>query len=198
MLLMLEDEHKEHLAFLTSVGLDVVQEFCKISLGFIKKGSNPKMYQAAASKLGVDAETVMHGVEGLMYLFTESSKLMVNEIDFQDSIMTLGFPEDLKGLLLQQYLENRKEIRCILSEMSMDLPQYHNLEWRFDVKLASRSLKHQIDPTILLKLHIADSGERHTQVLQTDPSNLVHMTNVLDKALQEMKSQHCRRIVRNI
>lgn len=46
------------------------------------------------------AETVRHGVEGLMYLLIECSKLMVNEIDFQDSIMTLGFSEELNQELL--------------------------------------------------------------------------------------------------
>jgi hypothetical protein len=35
-------------------------------------------------------------------------------------------------------------------------------------------------------------------VLQTDPVNLVHMTKVLDEALQEIKSSYCRRILRNI
>ena len=30
-------------------------------------------------KLGVDPKTVQHGVEGLMYLLTECSKLMVSE-----------------------------------------------------------------------------------------------------------------------
>lgn len=32
-------------------------------------------------KLNVPAETVQHGVEGLMYLLTESSKLMVKAFD---------------------------------------------------------------------------------------------------------------------
>ena len=32
-------------------------------------------------KLGVDANTVQHGVEGLMYLLTECSKLMVRVSD---------------------------------------------------------------------------------------------------------------------
>ena len=31
-------------------------------------------------KLGVDASTVQHGVEGLMYLLTECSKLMVRNV----------------------------------------------------------------------------------------------------------------------
>ena len=54
--------------------------------------------------------------------------------------MVLGFSEDLNDEMLRLYLEHRKEIRAILSEMSMDLPHYHNLEWRLDVQVTkSRS-----------------------------------------------------------
>lgn len=165
---------------------------------FIRKGSNPKVYQGAAQKLGVSAETVQHGVEGMMYLLSESSKLMLNEIDFQDSIITLGFSEELCNLLLELYLANRGEIRSILSHMSMDLPHYHSLQWRFDVQLASRSLRHQVSPQVLLKLQTKDGEDTNTQLLTTDPVNLVHLTQVLDSALQEMKSPYCRRIARNI
>ena len=59
----------------------------------------------------------------------------LNEIDFQDSIITLGFSEELCSLLLELYLSNRNEIRSILSHMSMDLPHYHSLQWRFDVQV---------------------------------------------------------------
>ncbi len=51
--------------------------------------------------------------------------------------MTLGFSEDLKEELLRLHKENCKEIRAILSNMSMDLPHYHNLEWRFDVEVSN-------------------------------------------------------------
>ncbi|XP_071954791.1 COMM domain-containing protein 2-like [Antedon mediterranea] len=198
MLLMLEDEHKDHLSFLTQVEIDVVQKFCQIALDFIKNGSNPKLYQSAAQKLSVDALTVQNGVQGLMYLLTESSKLMVSEIDFQDSILVLGFSEELKKELLQMYMENRKEIREIMLEMSMDFPHYHDLEWRLDVELASRSLRHQVIPNILLRFHTKEYDENKSMLLQTDPVNLVHMTEVLEDALDQVKTQHSRRILRNI
>eukprot|EP00118_Oscarella_pearsei_P005359 m.24580 g.24580 ORF g.24580 m.24580 type:complete len:87 (+) comp28647_c0_seq1:66-326(+) len=86
MLIVLGDDHKEHLSFLSNVDTDVVREFCKLSVEFLRKGVNPKLYQAAnrtlteshkrfqclrslisTEKLGVTAETVRHGVEGLMY-----------------------------------------------------------------------------------------------------------------------------------
>ena len=79
MLLLLSDEHKEHLSFLTQVDAEgktswlstlvhvvhtllhnkrtnnscsaVVKEFCRISLEFIRKGTNPRVYQTAARTL---------------------------------------------------------------------------------------------------------------------------------------------------
>ena len=83
----------------------------------------------------------------------------MTEIDFLDSILVLGFPEELNQELLHLYQENYKEIRAILSEMSMNLPHYHDLEWRFDVQLASRALQRQAQPSVLLRLHTKEGGE---------------------------------------
>ena len=68
----------------------------------------------------------------------------------------------------------------------------------FLFQLASRSLHHQVTPTITMKLQTKDGDKTNTQILQTYPVNLQKLTKVLDEALQEMKSPYCRRIVRNI
>ncbi|XP_061492996.1 COMM domain-containing protein 2 [Rhineura floridana] len=198
MLLVLSEEHKDHLGFLLQVESSVVSEFGRIAMEFLRKGTNPKIYEGAARKLNVNSETIQHGVEGLTYLLTESSKLMISEIDFQDSILVLGFSEELNALLLQLYLDNRKEIRSILSELAPKLPSYHSLEWRLDVLLASRSLRQQIKPAVTLKLHLNQNGNQTTKILQTDPATLLHLIQQLEQALAEMKTNHCRRIVRNI
>eukprot|EP00069_Balaena_mysticetus_P017760 bmy_10745T0 len=96
------------------------------------------------------------------------------------------------------YLDNRKEIRTILSELAPDLPSYHSLEWRLDVQLASRSLRQQMKPSVTIKLHLNQNGDHNTQVLQTDPATLLHLVQQLEQALEEMKTNHCRRVVRNI
>lgn len=77
MLLDLSEEHKEHLALLLQVGTTVVAEFRRIAMEFLRRGSNLKIYEGAAQKLNVSSDTIQHGVEGLTYLLTESSKLMV-------------------------------------------------------------------------------------------------------------------------
>jgi len=88
----------------------------------------------------------------------------VNELDFQDSILVLGFSEELNKELLQLYQQHCKEIRAILSAMALELPYFHNLEWRLDVELASRSLQRQAQPTILLRLHTKQGGEQGSVV----------------------------------
>ncbi|KAJ8030840.1 COMM domain-containing protein 2 [Holothuria leucospilota] len=198
MLLILDEEHKSHLTYLIETDNGVVEEFGRIAMEFIRNGPNPKLYQSAAQKLDSDATKVRRAVEGLMHLLTEATRLELSEIDFQDSVITLGFSPEKKEHMLQLYIENRKEIKNILLEMCMDLPHYRNLEWRLDVEVASRSLRHQVVPSILMKLHTEDNGTKTTQVLQTDPVNLVHLTKSLEQALAEVKSQHCRRIIRNI
>ncbi|KAI5614723.1 COMM domain-containing protein 2 [Silurus asotus] len=198
MLLVLSDEHKEHLGFLANVDPSVVGEFGRIAVEFLKKGSNPKIYEGAARKLSVPAETVQHAVEGLMFILTESSKLMISELDFQDSVLVLGFSEELNKLLLQLYLENSKEVRRILSGLAPSLSHYHNLEWRLDVQMASRVMRQQVKPTVTLKLHLESGDARSARVLQTDPATLQHLIQELERALTEVKSNHCRRILRNI
>ncbi|XP_074690566.1 COMM domain-containing protein 2 isoform X1 [Strix aluco] len=198
MLLVLSEAHKADLGGLPPLGTAAVGELGRLAVELLRRGAAPRACEAAARKLNIGAEAVQHGVEGLTYLLTESSKLMISEIDFQDSIHVLGFSDELNKLLFQLYLDNRKEIRRILSELAPKLPSYHSLEWRLDVQLASRSLRQQIEPTVTIKLHLNQNEDQSAQVLQTDPSTLLHLIGQLEQALGEMKTNHCRRIVRNM
>jgi len=198
MLLVLSSDQKEHLSLLSEVDEVISREFCRIAVEFIKSGINPKKYQVAAQKLNVDIVNLRQCVEAIMHILSECTKLQINEIDFQDSIITLDISDELKGFLLELYMNNRDEIRSTLSDMSLILPHFKNLEWRFDVQLASRMMSYQTTPEILMRWHIDNGISTDTHVLQTDPVNLIHLTKVLEEALGEMKTAHCRRIARNI
>lgn len=178
--------------------LETLLEFLHISLEFIEKGANARMYQAASNKLGVDAETIQHSVEGLMHLFIESCQQNISELDFQDSMKMLGFNEATCNELLRAYLENCKEVRSLIADTRFSLPHYLDLHWRLDVQVSSRSLRRQVQPVFLMKLHTEAHGKKKVKLLETDPVNLIHMTQTLEAALDELKSGHCRRIMRNI
>uniref|UniRef100_A0A3Q2XZZ9 COMM domain containing 2 n=1 Tax=Hippocampus comes TaxID=109280 RepID=A0A3Q2XZZ9_HIPCM len=205
MLLVLSEEHKEHLNFLNKVDAAVVGEFGRIALEFIMRGTSPKVYEGAARKLSVPVEVVRHGVEGLMYLMTQSSKHMVpcplSHITLNVLAEQLNDWSVIK-CLCQMYQQHRSEIRSILSLVSTSLPAYHNLEWRLDVQLASRSLRQQVAPTLATKLHLTHgrgSGtEQSCRVLHMDLGTLLHLISILEGALSTLKSTHARRILRNI
>uniref|UniRef100_A0A665T587 COMM domain-containing protein n=1 Tax=Echeneis naucrates TaxID=173247 RepID=A0A665T587_ECHNA len=182
MLLVLSDDHKEHLAFLPTVDPAVVGEFGRIALEFLRKGSSPKIYEGAARKLCVPVDMVQHGVEGLMFLMTESSKHMISEVDFLDSVLALGFGDELNQMILFEY----------------STPIHWSLSVCF---LASRSIRQQVIPMLTMRLLLtrgSDSCDHSVKVLQTDPSTLLHLISTLEAALAAMKTSHSRRILRNI
>lgn len=80
-------------------------------------------------------------------------------------------------------------LRCSMETMS--------IESCLLFQLASRSLRQQVEPVIMLKLHVEDGDQKEVKLLQTDPTNLLHLTRTLEEALQELNSAHSRRISRN-
>ncbi|EFA86237.1 COMM domain-containing protein 2 [Heterostelium album PN500] len=201
MIIVLDSHHTEDLQFLKTVENDVIREFCNISLEFIRKGDNKKLYIAASKKLNVSPDVIENVVKGLSHLFVECSRFMLNDADFKDSLSILKFENELVDLLKEVYLEQRNEIRIILQELYPHFDHYSNLEWRLDVQVANRSLRGQtINPIYLLKLTTQSGGtqEKKEHILQTDPNNLKHLCNELEAALMEIRSNDCRRIMRNI
>ena len=105
-------------------------------------------------------EALTAALHGLSYLLLECSRLSISDLDFSDSLIVLGLPQEVNDELKQVYLENKAEIRRILSAMKVNLPSYSNLEWRLDVQIASRSLRAQVEPIYYLKLSLLNAGTR--------------------------------------
>eukprot|EP00037_Helgoeca_nana_P008087 m.72270 g.72270 ORF g.72270 m.72270 type:complete len:250 (-) comp18714_c0_seq3:445-1194(-) len=198
-LLVLSPEHKKHLQLLTSIDEEAVLEFGRLALDFVLKGVNPKVFSAAGKKLGVNPADVQNGVHGLMFLFSESAKLKMTEMDFNDSVMILGFPEGLHTLLLELFKEHCEVLRRVAGHLTMSLPTYTDLKWRIDAQIGSRTLQHEVEPTVVLQIDTIDqNSDPASIVLQTDPTTLAHLTAQLEAALKAVKMSHYRRITRAI
>ena len=199
MLLKLTSEHHQHLQFLNSIEQDVAIEFASISLKFLNSGINKKVIKSAAQKLGVSIETVENCILGIMQLFLEATKSKLNEEEFFDSMIVHNFSTELSKSLQSLYREQVKETRSKLKQNAPTLSTYKNLEWRLDVKLASRALYNQLDPSILLKLATDDSdGSNKIELLKVDISMLNKLISELEMALSEDKVKHVQRFLRNI
>ena len=98
------------------------------------------------------------------------------------------------------------------------IPHYAGLEWRLDAVVASRGLpiieESNVSPIITMKLKllcppvnpVSDNHPSNADmctnlqelILQTDPVNLCHITEVLEKAVREASSQQLRKLQRQI
>ncbi|XP_060518823.1 COMM domain-containing protein 2-like isoform X1 [Cylas formicarius] len=224
MLLSLSNEHKEHLQLLINQPERVILDFCKLAGEFLQNGINQKKYLTAAQKLDVGIDTIQNCIFGIInllllgcknevgynffkHLFIQVQifpsnvvpKTRLSEQDFRDSILSLGFTEEIQAVLSKFYQAKQHEIKE-LSRYKINEPHYHDLQWRFEVQLSSRCLRNQITPLItmdlILKTQSDDSQQITHNLLQTDPTNLVHLCNELENALVESKSLHSRKIQR--
>lgn len=138
-------KNREHLAFLPQVDSTVVPKFEQIVGQIMRQSSNPKVYyEGVTRKLIVGSKSLPALSEGLIYLLVEGFKLMISELDFQNSAFVLGLPDELNVSLLQFELGNRNIIRLTLNEFASDAPSYHSMEQRLEIQLASRRLWQQI------------------------------------------------------
>lgn len=100
----------------------------------------------------------------------------MSEIDFHDSVMTLGLSENACAILVNCYLEKRAELRRILDELSVHPVQYHDLEWRLNVKVRGYFKQLTINPSyfkcpLLLNLDVVDSDRRFLSITSTISSS---------------------------
>lgn len=65
-------------------------------------------------------------------------------------------------------------------------------------QLATRSVHHQVCPSLTMHLVLAGGFDRSSVVLQTDAGTLLHLISSLEAALATLKSSATRRVLRNI
>lgn len=105
-------------------------------------------------------------------------------------------------MLSKFYESKQKEIQAVLLKLEIKEPHYHNLEWRFEVVVSSRALLEQVNPLITMDLQLKTENKEYEDdniehvLLQTDPTNLIHVAEELEKALNESRSRHSRKIQR--
>jgi hypothetical protein len=51
----------------------------------------------------------------------------------QTSLIPLAMPEDVAAVIVEAYINESIEIRSILTQMSVDVPHYQDLQWRLDI-----------------------------------------------------------------
>ncbi|KAL3281214.1 hypothetical protein HHI36_004428 [Cryptolaemus montrouzieri] len=204
MLISFRSDHKEHLALLRNQSIQVLVDFCKLTIDYLNNGPNQKLYATAAEKLSVGPEIIQNSVYGLVNLLLLSCKHKLSETDFRDSVLTLGFSEEQEVILNKFYQSRKNEVTQILNQLNLKEPHFDDLEWRFELQVASRSLLHQVNPIVTMDLSLKTQKEDELDfevehhIIQTDVNNLAHICNELEKALHESRGRYCRKIQKSL
>jgi hypothetical protein len=113
-------------------------------------------------------------------------------------LLLAGLKPELIVEIQKNMSASQNAIKFYLNRLRIRTHEYNNLEWRVDIKLASRSIRDIIEPEIMLKFDLKNDDETSSQVLKTDVVNLIHLTTSLEEALNEIKTNYCRRVIRNV
>jgi COMM domain len=65
------------------------------------------------------------------------------------------------------------------------------------LQIASRTVHSELKPHFLLRLELEKDGKSDIQTIQMDIPTLVHVTEELELALQELKSGHAKKLMRH-
>ncbi|CAF1255453.1 unnamed protein product [Adineta steineri] len=199
-LLLLDDERKAQLDLLNKIDESAAVEICKAALGYLSTGLNTKLITTAANNLQLDVETVRTTIDSLLWLYTECAKTKILPETLDESLKLLGYNIKIRQAFIECYKSQASQLQTILAtDLALSLPHYKNLNWRFDVQIATRSMRSrkQFDPFFILKLTLINgtNGKEQVHLLEIDPLTLVHIVEQLELAMNESRSNHARRIM---
>jgi len=224
--LSLSQEERDHLSILQRPASDVV-DLCKSAFDYLVNGPNLERYDVLAKMYtgDVNTEAVKQAVEALVSLLirvttnTESNGKQVNIRQMFHNIS-----DDVLDVLEQFVSSKRNFVEGSIKSANIRAYRLVNLDWRLEVRTASRCLLHQTNVVITMKLYLhtepksenrelleIDTSERSEKdlsamhedqrrhrkdlLVQTDVSSLVHIIKSLEDALVESKTRRIKNIV---
>jgi len=96
-------------------------------------------------------------------------------------------------------VEKQAGIRKVLQDLKLEYPHYQNMQWRLDIQVGSKSVHNTTEPAFLMRIDTDESHSgqgKQSHHLQADYSNLEHMYQELNTALQAVKQPQYRLITR--
>lgn len=197
------------------VGKDLVEDVRKLS-------RISETGQSTLAELAIENLEDREGIEKRLYLFArrnnlehdfvekliESLSTFIWDITRMSSNSTMVIktlksilPHDLATLLstcCQQHEMNLKIIRN--AALMVSGRRFHDMNWRVDVEIASRSVMTTAHPRYTLKIICSSDSPSKVDAInvQSNFTNLQNFQREMQKALSELQSIHSQRLTRYI
>lgn len=216
---------KTHLNPLTKCETADVIALCKIAFDYLANGPEQQLdiYQTIAAKYDkqFQSKDVQLAVESLISLLIDAAKAKADENEVKKPLASAGFKEETVDILTQFVTSKRNFIEGSIKTANIRAYRLVNIEWRLEVKLASRTVMKQSQVIVTMKLylhtepknenrdllddtdlttaiHEDEKRNRKDLLVQTDLNTLTYMIHSLEEALAESRSRRIRNIVEAI
>mmetsp|Transcript_36121 Transcript_36121/g.52955 ORF Transcript_36121/g.52955 Transcript_36121/m.52955 type:complete len:205 (+) Transcript_36121:119-733(+) len=188
----------EDVAILEKLETDQVTQFSELALNFLQTGANKKMYKSAAKHIGASVEEVGRCIMGISKLLINGiRRKLVSRMSFGAFMDKVGVPETAAAALAAFFVKNREAIFLCVSQLSMQLPRFQNLDWRLDIEVSRRMAHNVFQPNFMFKLDTIDSQQK-SQYMQVDMKTVKFLREQLKAALQESDSVHQKRVTKYV
>lgn len=229
MTFVIKNLQKSHLTPLTKCETQDVITLCKVAFDYLANGPEQQqlVYQAIAQKYSkqFNPEEVQLAVEALISLLIDATKAKVDDKAVRKPLSVAGFKDETVDILSQFVTSKRNFIEGSIKTANIRAYRLVNMEWRLEVKLASRAVMKQTEVLVTMKLylhtepknenrdlldydnashtispkiHEDEKRNRRDLVVQTDLNSLTYMIHTLEHALTESRSRRIRNIVNAI
>ncbi|KAJ0181196.1 hypothetical protein K1T71_003281 [Dendrolimus kikuchii] len=204
MIIFLTELQKKHLSLLHQHSTQVLIDFCKLVLDYLINGKNDKKNTIAAGKLGISISDVQNLVHALVYLLVEGSKHNLSESDFKSSLALAGFTNEQQEVLVKLYNNKRVELADALFILQKREPSYQDLNWRFEVQIASRSNKEEIKPIVTMDFvtmspKISNNSESAHNINYDITEARYHKTKVINNNINNATAAcQCQNVINHV
>lgn len=234
MSLELNSLQRTHLEPLKHFQTEDVINLCKLAFEYLTKGSGDlqsvyehfvKRYQETQKeKPAFGIENVQQLINVLILLLVNVTRTNLTSEKLQGALEEIGFNALTVDILMQFFRSKRGFTESCLSTAEPRAYHLVDLDWRLEIRIASRALMRQNQVLVTMKLHlhtesknknryllhdshppnvpgeILDEEHRNQKqiVVQTDLTTLTHMIHTLEEALMESRTRRIRNIVKAI
>lgn len=222
---VIKSSQKLHLELVKKCDPTDVITLCKIAFDYLANGpeNQREIYKAIAEKYDdqFKADEVQLAVEALISILIEATRAKATEGDVKKPLTLADFREDTVEILTQFLTSKRNFIEGSIKTANIRSYRLVNLEWRLEIRLASRTVMKQSQIVVVMKLYLhtepknenrdlldtADGNSRIHEderrnrkdiLVQTDLNSLTHMIHNLEEALIESRTRRLRNIVEAI
>ncbi|CAD8121837.1 unnamed protein product [Paramecium sonneborni] len=195
--MILSDKFIEEVQVLDAVDLNQYEKIINFAISYIVKHDTQT---TLAEVLEIDENEADRLFKLGLKLVSYFGKFKFGDRQFRQNVEFLKFKEDRKAMFLQKLEANSTQLHKRLGFIESDgTPYFKNLEWRYDIQIASRGYEEEFKPRIFMKFDLEydnarECGKIEQVLLETDYANLKNLQQEINYLVSQLESARQQKI----